>query len=72
MAAVGEEIGNGGFGIVYRGQWNDGKQIVEAAFKAPLIHSKEFDDEIEFLEKNQLQHMFLVKYLGSTTRNFVK
>jgi predicted Ser/Thr protein kinase len=70
-ATIGELIGHGGYGYIYPGTWDDGKSIVKAAFKTIPIKNN-FEEEKQFLENNRLDHMFVVKYLGTTTENSIE
>ena len=67
-ATIGERIGRGGYGYIFPGTWDDGKSKVKAAFKnIPLKF--DFEEEKQFLENNRLDHIFIVKYFGTTTKD---
>ena len=70
-ATIGELIGRGGYGSICHGTWDDGKRTVKAAFKNIPI-KVDFEEEKQFLENNRLDHMFIVKYLGTTNENSIE
>ena len=67
-ATIGDLIGGGGFGLIYSGTWDDGKSIIEAAFKS-ISEQDDFEKEKQFLKNNQMNHIFMVKYFGTTTKD---
>jgi hypothetical protein len=82
-ATIGEEIGRGGYGVIFSGTWDDGKSTIKAAFKTTQEMLKkrndscipievDFEKEKQFLEENRLDHMFIVKYLGTTTNESIE
>ncbi len=70
-ATIGELIGHGGYGYIRHGTWEDGKRTVKAAFKN-IPMKVDFEEEKQFLENNRLEHVFIVKYLGTTTENSIE
>ena len=70
-ATIGKVIGRGGYGSICHGTWDDGKRNVKAAFKNIPI-KVDFEEEKQFLENNRLDHMFIVKYLGTTNENSIE
>ena len=70
-ATIGDLIGGGGYGYVFSGTWDDGQRNVKAAFKNIPI-KVDFEEEKQFLENNRLDHMFIVKYLGTTNENSIE
>jgi serine/threonine protein kinase len=65
-------LGRGGFGKVYRGSWTQNGDQVPAAIKS-IQHTnseEEFQREIDLLR--QMDHLFVVKFLGSTVVDSVK
>ena len=70
-ATIGDLIGGGGYGSIRHGTWDDGKRNVKAAFKNIPI-KVDFEEEKQFLENNRLDHMFIVKYLGTTNENSIE
>ena len=63
---IGDIIGKGGYGHVYRGQRNNGRNFIDAAFKTDFTLKDDFKKEIKFLEDNDLNHMFILKFFGTT------
>ncbi|KAL2503119.1 Leucine-rich repeat protein kinase family protein [Forsythia ovata] len=62
------ELGRGGFGVVYKGEFNDGTKIAVKRMEAGVISSKaldEFQSEIAVLSK--VRHRHLVSLLGYST-----
>ena len=65
-------LGRGGFGEVYRGSWSQNGDQLPAAIKS-IQHTnseEEFQREINLLR--QMDHLFVVKFLGSTIVDSVK
>ena len=65
---IDKEIGHGGYGFIFSGTWNDGKSTGKRAFKY-ITNKKKFEEEKQFLENNRLDHIFIVKYFGTTTKD---
>ncbi|XP_031501355.1 LEAF RUST 10 DISEASE-RESISTANCE LOCUS RECEPTOR-LIKE PROTEIN KINASE-like 1.1 [Nymphaea colorata] len=62
------ELGDGGFGIVYYGVLSDGRKVaVKRLFEHSFNRVEQFLNEIEILSK--IQHTNLVQLYGCTTRN---
>ncbi|CAN6451528.1 unnamed protein product [Victoria cruziana] len=62
------ELGDGGFGIVYYGVLSDGRKVaVKRLFEHSLNRVEQFMNEIEIL--SNIQHINLVQLHGCTTRN---
>ncbi|GAV91590.1 Pkinase_Tyr domain-containing protein [Cephalotus follicularis] len=60
------KIGEGGFGIVYKGTLDDGREVAVKVLKRDDIHgSREFLAEVEMLSR--LHHRNLVKLIGICT-----
>jgi serine/threonine protein kinase len=59
---IGDKIGSGGFGAVYRGEWRGTEVAVKKLFKSDM--SEEFAQEVAFMVK--LRHPNLVLFMGST------
>ncbi|KAM0012645.1 putative protein kinase RLK-Pelle-LRR-IX family [Helianthus debilis subsp. tardiflorus] len=67
------ELGNGGFGFVYKGQLDDGTKIAVKRTKSGVICNKALDEfvlEISVLTK--VRHRHLVLLLGYSTQGLKK
>ncbi|KAM0070570.1 putative protein kinase RLK-Pelle-LRR-IX family [Helianthus debilis subsp. tardiflorus] len=63
------ELGHGGFGVVYKGQIDDGIKIAVKRMESGVICNKaldEFESEISVLTK--VRHIHLVSLLGYSTQ----
>lgn len=61
-------LGEGGFGVVYRGMFDDGEQVAVKVLKREKRHGiHEFLSEVEMLSR--LHHKNLVKLLGICTED---
>ncbi|KAM0012649.1 putative protein kinase RLK-Pelle-LRR-IX family [Helianthus debilis subsp. tardiflorus] len=63
------ELGHGGFGVVYKGQLDDGTKIAVKRMESGVICNKaldEFESEISVLTK--VRHRYLVLLLGYSTQ----
>jgi len=69
---IGELLGKGGFGEVRRGTWSQNGNLLPAALKS--IQSKSSDEELqkELHLLQQMNHLFIVKFLGCTVVESVK
>ena len=69
---IGALLGKGGFGEVYRGTWSQNGNLLPAALKSiqPTSSEEELHKEIHLLQ--QMNHLFIVKFLGCTVVKSVK
>ncbi|KAH9619520.1 hypothetical protein KSS87_015008, partial [Heliosperma pusillum] len=64
-------LGEGGFGVVYRGTLDDGEQVAVKVLKKDNRHgAREFLSEVEMLSR--LHHRNLVKLLGICTEEHIR
>lgn len=64
-------LGEGGFGVVYRGIFDDGEQVAVKVLKKDKRHGiHEFLSEVEMLSR--LHHKNLVKLLGICTEDHIR
>ncbi|KAI3747095.1 hypothetical protein L6452_09540 [Arctium lappa] len=62
------ELGRGGFGVVYKGQLDDGTKIAVKRMESGVISSKALDEfEAEIAVLSKVRHRHLVSLLGYST-----
>ena len=72
MTITNDRLGEGGYGLVYRGTWPFKNDVIPAAFKKASIrcYDCEMEQEIALLKK--LDHAFIVKFFGITEKESIK
>ncbi|KAJ6803310.1 receptor-like kinase TMK3 [Iris pallida] len=63
--AADQELGRGGFGVVYKGELHDGTQIAVKRMESGMLSSKAFDEfQAEIAVLSKVRHRNLVSLLG--------
>ena len=69
-----KQIGTGGFGVVYSGQWDDGDRVVSAALKRNRHNESfsSFKDELAIWKEMQDGQLFITQFLGLVVKDSIE